>query len=106
MPTERAESSRRPRYRYLLFRVRPPALTRAQFVQALRRVGGSEGAWLTRFDGEHGILRCPRGEEGRATRLLTEGLRTVGVVVETLSTSGTIAALERRHSRLDLRGRE
>lgn len=104
MPIEPAETTRRPRYRYVLFRVTSAPLSRGQFVTALRRAGGAE-VWLTRFEGRHGILRCPRGQEAAASRLLSEGLRRVGVDVETLSTSGTIAALERRYPALDLRGR-
>jgi RNase P/RNase MRP subunit POP5 len=106
MPTEPPAPTRRPRYRYLLFRVRSPgALSRNEFVQALRRAGGGDRAWLTRFDGRHGILRCPRGKETEMRRFLEEQLPSTGVEVETLSTSGTIAALERRHRDLDLGGR-
>lgn len=107
MPTEPVAPIRRPRYRYVLFHVKSGGpLSRADFVQALRRAGGAERAWLTRYSGDYGILRCPRGDEETAKRLLTDRLAPLGIRVETLSTSGTIAALERRHPNLGLRGRD
>lgn len=91
--------SARPRYRYVLFRVvRPLGLDRNTLIAALRRAGGAENqAWLTRFDGSLGVLRCRRGDEAAAIGLLTKSLPATGIEVTTLSTSGTIAALERSH---------
>jgi len=108
MRSERAQPVvPRPRYRYVLFAIKSArTVSRGDFVQAIRRVGGADRAWLTRFDGRHGILRCARGDEASIRRLLTRDLRALGLDIDTLSTSGTIAALERRHRGLDLRGRD
>jgi RNase P/RNase MRP subunit POP5 len=99
MPPERTapRPHERPRYRYVLFRLEhPPGPPRADFIAALRRVAG-ESAWLTRYDGAWGILRCLRGEETRVRAVVDERLATVGWPAASISTSGTIAALERRH---------
>jgi len=99
MPAEGRTAPRpssRPRYRYVLFRLGRPA-DRNELIAALRRAGGEESdAWLTRFDGTVGILRCRRGSETAAVALL-QRLHGHGMAATTLSTSGTIAALERRH---------
>lgn len=105
MPVEpRAKPSQRTRYRYVLFRIlRPAHVTRGAFVDALRRAAsGTNAAWLTRFDGAHGILRVGRGSELDRLRPLREGLAAAGVDIETLATSGTIAALLRSHPRIRL----
>ncbi len=102
--------TRRERYRYVLFRlVRPATLSRGELVRALSRASGPSpgpGFQLTRFNGSHGILRCPRGSEAAGRQLLEQGMTRAGVEVETLSTSGTIAALERRHPALELGNRD
>jgi RNase P/RNase MRP subunit POP5 len=76
-------------------------------IQAIQRAAEASGAtacepWLTRFNGEHGILRVLRGTEDQGIRLLT-GVGTVttdagqaAVAITTLSTSGTIASLQRK----------
>jgi len=98
----RPRPSQRPRYRYVLFQVESPLpLGREALIQALRRAAGPQGApWLTRYESGRGILRTLRGEETRAIALLGEGLAATGIRARTLSTSGTIAALERRHGRV------
>lgn len=95
----RAKPSARPRLRYILFKLESPGLSRNDLINALRRAGGSGGleVWLTRYDGEHGVLRTLRGQEDAGIRLLEEGLQQVGLKATCLSTSGTIAALERRY---------
>lgn len=102
MPSEArtaARPSARPRYRYVLFRVRRPVgLTRNDLVAALRRAGeGQTGEpWLTRYEDGTGVLRCLRGSEGEARDLLVRGLGALGIEAVSVLTSGTIAALERR----------
>lgn len=99
--TPRPKPSRRPRQRYVLFRLLDaPGPERARLIEALQRAGASMGLqdlWLTRYDGTHGILRCLRGQEEAARRCLQETLPIEGIRAAALSTSGTIAALERRH---------
>ena len=103
MPSEGRTAPRpsgRPRYRYVLFRL-ARTTDRNELIAALRHAGGDQsGAWLTRFDGTVGVLRCRRGSEKTAVRLLEQGLAGEGLAATTLSTSGTIAALERRHRQL------
>lgn len=101
----RPRPSARDRYRYVLFALRaPPQLARGRLLNALRAAepatGTPTGPWLTRFDGVHGVLRCLRGRELEARRLLGEALRAHGVEAEALLTSGTLAALERRRPEL------
>lgn len=110
MPAEartRIRPSARPRHRYVLFEVaapRPPS--RWEFLRALRAadatVGSEGGPTLTRFDGRHGVLRVTRGGEGALRRLLQDGLRGSGMDARPISTSGTLAALERRFPLLRL----
>lgn len=113
-PEPRPKPAHRPRYRYIAFRVHADTRPdRDTIIQAIQRTADRHGLraaepWLTRFNGEYGILRCLRGHQKDATRLL-EAIDTVGdeetaVRVEPLSTSGTIASLQRkvlRHVRLD-----
>lgn len=115
-PEPRPKPSHRPRYRYIAFRVHAKQDARPDreaMIHAIQRTADRHSMrqaepWLTRFNGEYGILRCLRGHESAAARLL-EAISAVGdddapVRVEPLSTSGTIAGLKRtvlRHVRLD-----
>ncbi len=55
--------------------------------------------YLTRFDGEKGIVRCSHVEKENTIRLLKsiDRISNQNVTVETLGTSGTIKALIRKH---------
>jgi len=55
--------------------------------------------YLTRFDGEKGIVRCSHVEKENTIRLLKsiDMISNQNVTVETLGTSGTIKALIRKH---------
>lgn len=102
----RPKPARRPRYRYVLFRIEGAAPTRAAFLESLRRAQTARGdldpdrMWLTRFDGAWGVLRTPRGQEAEGIRLLQEGLGAQRIEARPLRTSGTLAALERHHPHL------
>lgn len=110
MPTKtepRALPSHRTRYRYILFRLTgPTGLSRNEVVQALRKAADKltppPNVWLTRYDGVLGVVRCPRDEAEKVVVLVREGLASVGLPAEPISTSGTIAALERRHRALGI----
>lgn len=57
------------------------------------------GIYLTRFDGEKGIVRCKHIEKERTIQLLTS-INTIAsqkVEIETLGTSGTIKSLVKKH---------
>lgn len=108
-PEPRPKPSKRDRYRYVAFRLRSDAEARPSrnaMISAIQGTADEQGLrdaepWLTRFNGEHGILRCLRGHEKDAVRLLRSidtipDEETVRVRVETLSTSGTIASLQRK----------
>jgi len=103
--------SQRPRYRYIAFRVEGLAgetgFKRHDVINAVQKTFENEEAqraqpWLTRFNGEYGILRVRRGTETHAAEILL-GLKPIvhqgqeiSVRVTTLSTSGTIASLNRK----------
>lgn len=95
MPAEvrpRLRPSKRPRYRYILFRIEGAAPDRNALIRSIQaKAPPAMGAWLTRYEAGRGILRVLRGQE-RDARALLDGL---GPAVRTISTSGTIAALER-----------
>jgi len=57
------------------------------------------GIYLTRFDGEQGIVRCKHTEKDRAIQLLTSIniIASQKVEIETLGTSGTIKSLVKKH---------
>lgn len=100
----RAKAHERPRYRYVLFKIqKPPGPQRQQFLERLRRAVSvhdrfqSDEPWLTRYDQRVGILRCLRGHEKSLRVVIDERLAKQGIPAESISTSGTIAALERRH---------
>lgn len=103
-PEGRPKPSKRPRYRYIAFQVhadeRPD---RERMIRAIQQTADRHDLrpiepWLTRFNGEYGILRCLRGGEQAARRLLDAIHEVDGtaVRVEPLSTSGTIASLQRK----------
>lgn len=107
-PEGRPKPSKRPRYRYVAFRVHAPTDAhpdRDEMIQAIQSTADRQDLrsiepWLTRFNGEYGILRCLRGHEKPAARLL-ESVKEAGadgkrVRIEPLSTSGTIAGLQRK----------
>lgn len=108
-PPPAPRPSRRTRHRYVLVRVRtPPGPPRPEFVRRLRALPSpvpgwnwEERAWLTRYDGAHGVIRCRRGDERTLAAALSAA---TSLEVETVSTSGTIAALERRYRSLHLPG--
>ena len=57
------------------------------------------GIYLTRFDGEKGIVRCNHIEKENTIKLL-KSIRKIyshEVEIETLGTSGTIKSLVRKH---------
>lgn len=94
------------RARYVAFRVQAPRpLTRPGLIDAIRaavqRLGpGAEKAkpWLTRFDGRRGILRCEHMGKEAAIEVLraVRDVDGLGVQVETVGTSGTIAGCVRK----------
>lgn len=104
MPSEpRPKPSRRPRYRYVLVRVEPggSAVTRPRLIELLReRLPPSAEPWVTRYNGEHAVLRVARGQE-KAVQGALEAEQGA-VRFRPLSTSGTIAGLERRFRQLGL----
>jgi len=57
------------------------------------------GIYLTRFDGEKGIVRCNHIEKDNTIKLL-RSIKNIGlkkVSIETLGTSGTIKSLIKKH---------
>ena len=57
------------------------------------------GIYLTRFDGEKGIVRCNHIEKENTIKIL-KSIRKISsheVEIETLGTSGTIKSLVRKH---------
>lgn len=100
--TPRPKANQRPRYRYLWVEFDPAGLDRNEVIRRLRlQLPPAVAPWLTRYDGRFGILRVARGEETMARRELER--MTGSLSARPLSTSGTIAGLERRHRR-SLRG--
>jgi RNase P/RNase MRP subunit POP5 len=94
-PTPRTKASKRTRFRYVLFLIESSPPERSMLISQIQsRAPASMGAWLTRYEGGRGILRVVRGQEKAALVLLRS---LAGLGVRTVSTSGTIAALERRH---------
>ena len=84
-------STRRPRYRYVAFRVEGPrAFSREEILDALH--GLPEPVWLVGFENPFGLARCTHRKK-QATIDALNALRTVGgtgVRVTTLGTSGTV----------------
>lgn len=86
-------STRRPRYRYIAFRVEGPRpFSRGEVLDALH--GLPDPLWLVGFEHPLGLARCTHRKK-EATIEALNGLRTVAgesVQVATLGTSGTIRA--------------
>jgi len=57
------------------------------------------GIYLTRFDGEKGIVRCNHIEKENTIKLLKSinKIYSIEVEIKTLGTSGTIKSLVRKH---------
>ena len=57
------------------------------------------GIYLTRFDGETGIIKCNHIEKEKTIDLLKsiKKISSRKIEIETLGTSGTIKALEKKH---------
>ena len=86
-------STRRPRYRYIAFRVEGPrAFTRDEVLDALHAL--PEPLWLVGFDHPKGLARCTHLRKDATIAELNglTAIRGVGVRVTTLGTSGTIRA--------------
>lgn len=84
-------STRRPRYRYVAFRVEGPRpFSREEVLRALH--GLADPLWLVDFAGSTGLARTTNTERDATVRALT-GLHSLSgeaVRVTTLGTSGTI----------------
>jgi len=99
----RIKPSKRPRYRYVLFEVKGPEVSRPRLLELMRRAHGNEaGPWLTRFDGRHGVLRLPRQTTKDWLTRWPAAMAKVGVEVLTLTTSGSIAGLGRNRRDIHL----
>ena len=100
-------STRRPRYRYIAFRVDGPrAFRRDEVLEALHAL--PDPLWLVNFEHPKGLARCTHRNKD-ATIAALRGLTTIGrttVRVTTLGTSGTIRAAARRYLSRDVRGSE
>lgn len=86
-------STRRPRYRYVAFRVEGPrAFTREEVLDALHAL--PEHLWLVGYEDPRGLARCIHTEKDETIAALRR-LASIGgaaVRVTTLGTSGTIRA--------------
>ena len=91
-------STRRPRYRYVAFRVDGPrTFTRDEVLEALHAL--PEHLWLVGFDHPVGLARCTHLAK-EATIAALRRLTSIGgteVRVATLGTSGTIRAATERY---------
>jgi RNase P/RNase MRP subunit POP5 len=91
-------STRRPRYRYIAFRVDGPrAFRREEVLEALRTT--SPRLWLVDFARSSGLVRTTHLEKDAAI-LALNGIGTLGgepVRVTTVGTSGTIRAATRKY---------
>jgi len=101
-------STRRPRYRYIAFRVDGPrAFRREEVLEALRTT--SPRLWLVDFARSSGLVRTTHLEKDVAIHALN-AIGTLGgesVRVRTVGTSGTIRAATRKYlSRTDSDPRE
>ncbi len=86
-------STRRPRYRYIAFRVEGPRpFTREEVLDALH--GMPERLWLVDYEDPLGLARCIHTKKDETIAAL-RGLASIGgavVLVTTLGTSCTIRA--------------
>ena len=101
-------STRRPRYRYIAFRVDGPRpFRREEVLEALRTT--SHRLWLVDFARSSGLVRTTHLEKDAAIQALN-AIGTLGgesVRVTTVGTSGTIRAATRKYlSRTDSARRE
>ena len=91
-------STRRPRYRYIAFRVDGPRVFRREEVfEAIR--GAPERLWLVEFRHPLGLVRTTHLMKDAAIRALV-GIDTMAgesVRVTTMGTSGTIRAATRKY---------
>jgi len=57
------------------------------------------GIYLTRFDGEQGVVKCNHVEKEHTIKLLTSlnKITSHKVEIETVGTSGTIKSLVKKH---------
>ena len=86
-------STRRPRYRYVAFRVDGPrSLTRDEVLDAFHAL--PERLWLVGFEDPLGLARCIHTKKEETIAALTRltSIGGVAVRVTTLGTSGTIRA--------------
>ncbi len=86
-------STRRPRYRYVAFRVEGPRpLTREEVLDALHAL--PEPLWLVDFEDPRGLARCTHLRKDATIASLRQitSIGGVAVRVTTLGTSGTIRA--------------
>jgi len=91
-------STRRPRYRYIAFRVDGPrAFRREDVLEALRSV--PERLRLVEFHDPLGLVRTTHLRKDAAIRALTDIVSLAGerVRVTTMGTSGTIRAATRKY---------
>jgi RNase P/RNase MRP subunit POP5 len=93
--TDEPRPTRRPRYRYILVETtKAPGPSREDLVRLLQsRAPPGIGIWLTRYDGEWGIVRVARDGLPAARSFLDSG----SVPVRAALTSGSIAGLQRKH---------
>ncbi|MGI0149982.1 MAG: Rpp14/Pop5 family protein [Thermoplasmata archaeon] len=93
-------STRRPRYRYVVFRLEGARLFRREEVlEALRAT--SPPLWLVNFAGTSGLVRTTNTEKDAAIRALN-GIDVMAgerVRVRTVGTSGTIRAATEKYLR-------
>lgn len=74
-------------------------IVRSQSMSFLDKDFRELGLFIIKFDGELGIIRCRHNSKDDTIRLLRsiKKVNDFDVEVETLGTSGTIKALERKH---------
>lgn len=99
------------RYRYIAFSIHQGTmatpLTRNEIITALRseckllfrQPCSTYGIFLTRFDGNTGIVRCYHLEKSRTIQMLSSitNIEHTPVTLKTLGTSGTIRALIKKY---------
>ncbi len=91
-------STRRPRYRYIAFRLEGPRRFRREEVLEFLR-GTTPRLRLVEFDGTLGLVRTTHLEKDAAIHALVrvEAMAGVPIRVTTLGTSGTIRAATRKY---------
>ena len=91
-------STRRPRYRYIAFRLEGPrAFGRNEVLDALR--SAMPRLWLVTFEGTSGLVRTTNMEKDAAIRALNgvEAMAGQRVQIRTIGTSGTIRAATEKY---------